>query len=76
MVYDNYMAHEKGEARHSAKLTELDVLDIRRLHGEGTALRELVKLYPQCSKPNLHHIIHGRRWRYLLPARLTTEGDD
>lgn len=59
---------ERGEARWSARLTEADVLDIRARYGRGECLKALHVLYPQCSKPNLHHIVHGRRWKYLLDA--------
>lgn len=57
---------ERGEARWSAKLTEADVFEIRRLYADGTSLKALHQAYPQCNKSNLHHIVNGRRWRYLL----------
>jgi hypothetical protein len=63
------MAFERGERRHSAKLTEADVLEIRRRHGDGRRLVDLARDFPQCSKVNLHHIIHGRSWKYLLPVQ-------
>lgn len=62
------MAYQVGEARPSARLTEADVLAIRAQHLEGKALAEIAAAFPQCSKPNIHHIINGRRWKYLLPA--------
>ena len=63
------MAYERGEARHTAKLTETDVLDIRRRYHDGAPLKEPAKLYPQCSKVNLHHIVHNRRWAWLKEGK-------
>jgi hypothetical protein len=60
--------YQKGEAHHSSVLTEADVLRIRSLHADGISLKQLSAEYPQCSKPNLHHIINGRRWKYLSIA--------
>ena len=58
--------HQRGEARHSARLTESQVLEIRARHAAGELLIDLHRAFPQCSKPNLHHIVTGKRWRYLL----------
>jgi hypothetical protein len=66
------MSYQRGESRPSARLTEAQVIAIRAEHGAGATLKTLSEHYPQCSKVNLHHIITGKRWRYLL-AR-TTEG--
>lgn len=49
-----------------SKLKEADVIEIRRRHADGVKLKDLAAAYPRVSKPNLHHIINGRRWRYLL----------
>lgn len=59
------MTYPRGEDTHSAKLTERDVVTIRQLYANGTKLRELARLYPQCTKPNLHHIVNQRRWKFL-----------
>lgn len=65
------MSHERGEARWSAVLTENDVLAIRSLYDDGVKLKDLHKRFgDRCSKPNLHHIVHGRRWKYLLPVNV------
>lgn len=66
------MSMERGEARWSARLTEAEVLEIRARHADGEPLRDLHARFPQCSKPNLHHIVTGKRWKYLL-ERPTTE---
>jgi hypothetical protein len=61
----------KGEARPRAVLKEADVIEIRRRYAEGETLKALHADYAgKCSKVNLHHIVHGRRWAYLLPTPL------
>ncbi len=59
--------YERGERRHSAVLTEGDVIEMRRRYAEGETLAELSAAYPACNKSNIHHILNGRRWRHLLP---------
>lgn len=68
--------YQRGEARPHARLKDADVLEIRRRHAAGDRLRDLAAAYPQVSKVNLHHIVHGRRWRHLLgvSAPGSTEG--
>lgn len=58
--------YECGSDRWSAKLTEAEVVEIRSLYKDGMKLKDLAKRFPKVSKPNLHHIVHNRRWRHLL----------
>ena len=60
------MTNQRGPTHTSAKLTEADVLEIRRLWKVNTTLADLARQYPQCSKANIHNIVHGRKWQYLL----------
>lgn len=62
------MTRPRGPECHSARLSEADVIEMRMLAASGVKLADLAAAYPQCSKPNIHHIINGRRWQYLLPA--------
>lgn len=56
----------QGAANGRAKLTEEDVLTIRRLHNEGISNSELYKAYPQVSKNTIRDIINGNTWKNLL----------
>lgn len=68
------MSYQRGEAHPSARLTEEQVIAIRAERGAGASLKALSERYPQCSKVNLHHIITGKRWRYLLsPAHSSVQ---
>lgn len=59
--------HRRGETHGCHRLTEAQVMEMRARASDGETLAELHRAFPQCSKPNIHHIINGRRWRYLLP---------
>ena len=65
--------HRRGESHWTAKLTEADVRAIRAEYAAGARVVDLAKSYP-CSKVNVHHIVHGRRWKHLLPAVLNGYG--
>lgn len=56
----------QGAANGRAKLTEEDVLTIRKLHSEGISNSELYKAYPQVSKTSVRDIINGKTWKNLL----------
>jgi len=55
----------RGETHSSAKLTEAQVREILTAYADGEQLASLHRRFPQCSKPNLHHIVNGRRWAFL-----------
>ncbi|SNT15916.1 hypothetical protein SAMN06295912_15016 [Sphingomonas laterariae] len=55
----------RGTQVWCAKLTDVDVIAIRRRYAAGDTLATLAAAYPQCSKVNLHHIVRDRRWRHL-----------
>lgn len=59
--------YRRGESHGCHRLTEAQVIEIRARHSDGETLAALHDAFPQCSKPNLHHIVTGKRWRYLLP---------
>lgn len=56
----------QGTKNGRAKLTEEDVINIRRLYKEGTTTSELYKNYPQVSKTSIRDIINGNTWKHLL----------
>lgn len=61
------MAHQRGEARPTSKLKVPDVIEMRRMHAAGARLHDIhFKFADKCSKPNVHHIVTGKRWKYLL----------
>ncbi len=64
---DRNKGYSRGEERHSAKLTERDVLAIRVAHAKGDRLCDIAARYPQVSKVAVLFVITGRTWKYLLP---------
>lgn len=56
----------QGTKNGRAKLTEQDVLNIRRLYANGASTSELYKIYPQVSKTTVRNIINGETWKNLL----------
>lgn len=54
----------KGEHHGRAKLTEADVLEIRRLHASGVSQRALSKKY-EMSKALIHAIVHRKYWTHI-----------
>lgn len=56
----------QGAANGRAKLTENDVLAIRKLHNQGVTNSELYELYPQVSETSIRNIINNKTWKNLL----------
>ena len=57
---------KQGSKNPKAKLTEEQVIEIRRLHKEGISNSELYKAFPQVSAVSIRDIINGKTWKYLL----------
>ena len=55
----------RGEAL-KAKLTEADVIKIRRSRADGVSLRCIAEQFG-VSQSNVRAIVEGRTWRHLLP---------
>lgn len=55
--------HE-GEKTHLAKLTEIQVLEIRKLRENGNKIKELAVKYC-CSKGNIYCIVNRKTWRHI-----------
>jgi len=55
----------KGADHTNAKLTEQDVLDIRRMSAEGVSRKSLVELFG-VSKSAIGSILTGRTWGNVL----------
>lgn len=53
-----------GSKHHSAKLTEVDVLDIRWLHGLGVKQFELAKEYG-IDKTTVRDLVHRHHWNHI-----------
>lgn len=58
-------ATRKGEKHHSAKLTEDDVRDIRRLRAEGERLRIIGEKYGM-KAATIHGIVSRRYWKHVV----------
>lgn len=62
------MAYEKGEDRHSAKLTEEAVRVIRREYKPGRGnggYRKFAERY-DVSHVAIHKVVTGKSWKHLL----------
>ena len=54
-----------GEKQGNAKLTEKDVLEIRRLYATGKVLqRELAKMWRIC-RPHISEIVNNKGWKHI-----------
>ena len=54
----------KGENNHASKLTEQNVLEIRKLQNEGHSSRKIAKLF-NVQKGTVLSIIHNKTWRHI-----------
>jgi len=54
----------RGENSHSSKLTEQNVLEIRKLKNEGYSLRKIAKMF-NVAKYTIFSIIHKKTWRHI-----------
>lgn len=54
----------KGSEHHSAKLTEENVRDIRRLYKEGVRQAELKRMF-QVSQERIYSIINNKSWKHV-----------
>jgi hypothetical protein len=54
----------KGERQHKAKLTDGEVLEIRRLYAAGVTITEIARRFP-VTPASIGAIVHGRTWRHL-----------
>lgn len=57
-----------GERNHQSKLTEADVIEIRRLSKAGVGCRPIAIKFG-LSRSTAHAIAVGRAWRHVLRAR-------
>lgn len=55
----------KGKKPNS-KMTEQDVILIRKLHNNGKTNKEIYKMFPQVTTGTILKIIKGETWKYLL----------
>lgn len=65
---DDCRAHNtvpEGERNAHAKLTNEQVIEIRRLHAQGMLHRDIGKIYSM-SRTNITNIVNGKIWRHLL----------
>jgi hypothetical protein len=54
---------KRGEDNKTSKLTELDVLEIRKLHNQGYSLNKIAKMF-NVVKGNILFIIHRKTWKH------------
>jgi hypothetical protein len=61
---DRHGRQNRGETHSSAKITEADVLEIRRLRREGFGPRELSRMFG-LSSGNICGIVSGATWKHI-----------
>lgn len=54
----------RGSRQHQAKLTEADVIEIRRMAAEGRPQAEMVARF-DISQPTVSEIVNRRKWAWL-----------
>lgn len=54
----------KGEKNPQAKLTALEVTDIKALRRQGVGQRQVAKMFG-IAKTTVQHIEHGRMWKHI-----------
>lgn len=54
----------RGSATGSAKFTEEQVLEIRKLYKQGVSQKELVDKY-NAGRSTIHAIVHRRTWKHI-----------
>lgn len=65
---DAWPYQTRGTGNKRAKLTEQEVLEIRRLHATGKwGYRRLSNRFPQVGMTNIRNIVKGISWKHLLP---------
>jgi len=65
----------KGEGNPQSKLTNKDVLEIRRLYDEGNvSMKKLGKQF-SVTTANINNVVQGKSWKHLLPEN-QTNGDN
>lgn len=64
-AYDNGLIESmKGIKNHRAKLSEIQVTEIRKLYKTGVSVSILVKMF-NISRTNIRNIINMKRWKHL-----------
>ena len=53
-----------GEDHYASKLTENDVLNIRRFYSEGISQAKLAAQFGVCQ-PNISDIVRGKKWKHI-----------
>ena len=62
---DDHLTNRKGESHARSKLTEGDVLNIRRLYASGNYSYRWLKDEFMVSKSNIESIVHRRSWKHI-----------
>jgi group I intron endonuclease len=57
--------HLKGERHNKAKLTEKDVLKIRKLFDNGKTVPDICKLYPYMDRNSIWQVANRKTWKHV-----------
>lgn len=55
-----------GEKHHGAKLSEGDVINIRKMRAEGFSGAEIAQQYPHLNRSSIYPILSGKTWKHLI----------
>lgn len=62
-IHANIKNNKKiGSKNGRAKITEDDVLNIRKMHNDGISNSEIYKMYPQLTSTSIRNIINKKTW--------------
>lgn len=64
-IANQTLIHPEGEECNHSKLTEQDVINIRKELKLGKSLQEIAKQYPQSSKVSIHKAGTGATWNHI-----------
>ncbi len=56
---------DKGEHNSMAKLTPDEVLEIRRLYGNGNRVRDITKMYRHICRQTVGLIVNRKIWTHI-----------
>jgi hypothetical protein len=56
---------KRGEDSAFSKLTEPEILVMRRLYAQGWRSSHIAELFPHVDKTNVHHILKRKTWTHI-----------
>ena len=70
LIINNKTSRNVGSKNGKSKLTEIDILEIRKLYKKGLLQKELMKKYNVCSS-KISSIINYKSWKHVPKKGIT-----